>query len=114
MTCSAPTLATAVTADAEWTLRCHETNADSCTALMSCFSDSSFADPNATQTMDEFFEFNQNMTAEYADGASGGGIGSSCNSDCDCGYCNFCETTSSSGVCRYGGEGPYGCYRGFC
>ena len=45
--------------------------------------------------------------------ASGGSSGSSssygsCNTDCDCGICWYCE----SGTCRYGGEGPYGCYRG--
>ena len=32
----------------------------------------------------------------------------SCGTDCDCGHCWYCE----SGTCRYGGEGPYGCYRG--
>jgi hypothetical protein len=31
-----------------------------------------------------------------------------CGTDCDCGRCWYCE----SGTCRYGGEGPYGCYRG--
>jgi hypothetical protein len=31
-----------------------------------------------------------------------------CTVDCDCGRCNYCE----SGTCRYGGEGPFGCYRG--
>jgi hypothetical protein len=40
---------------------------------------------------------------------SGGGSGPvQCVLDCDCGRCNYCE----SGTCRYGGEGPYGCYRG--
>ena len=40
---------------------------------------------------------------------AGGGSGSvQCIEDCDCGRCNYCE----SGTCRYGGEGPYGCYRG--
>jgi hypothetical protein len=42
-----------------------------------------------------------------ADGAADGGYGS-CGTDCDCGRCWYCE----SGECRYGGEGPYGCYRG--
>lgn len=38
-----------------------------------------------------------------------GGSGSvSCNIDCDCGRCWYCD----SGTCRYGGGGPYGCYRG--
>jgi hypothetical protein len=40
---------------------------------------------------------------------SGGGSGPvQCVEDCDCGRCNYCE----SGTCRYGGEGPFGCYRG--
>jgi hypothetical protein len=42
-----------------------------------------------------------------ASGGSGGSYGS-CGTDCDCGVCWYCE----SGTCRYGGEGPYGCYRG--
>jgi hypothetical protein len=37
-----------------------------------------------------------------------GGGNNSCGTDCDCGRCWYCE----SGTCRYGGEGPYGCYRG--
>ena len=116
MTCDAPTPETVVTTDAEWTLRCHETNAYSCTQLMSCFAGTSFSDANATQTMDEFFDWLDavNMTGVYTTGTSGGGIGDDCDSDCDCGHCGYCETTSSSGTCRYGGEGPYGCYRGFC
>jgi hypothetical protein len=40
-------------------------------------------------------------------GSTGGGYGS-CGTDCDCGTCWYCE----SGTCRYGGEGPYGCYAG--
>jgi hypothetical protein len=40
-------------------------------------------------------------------GGSSGGSGT-CGTDCDCGHCWYCE----SGTCRYGGEGPYGCYRG--
>jgi hypothetical protein len=36
------------------------------------------------------------------------GATASCGGDCDCGHCWYCE----SGTCRYGGEGPYGCYRG--
>jgi len=40
-------------------------------------------------------------------GAPATGWGS-CGTDCDCGQCWYCE----SGTCRYGGEGPYGCYRG--
>jgi hypothetical protein len=46
-----------------------------------------------------------------APGGSGGGCGS-CGSDCDCGHCWYCEKSGGVGTCRYGGEGPYGCYRG--
>ena len=31
-----------------------------------------------------------------------------CGTDCDCGHCWYCE----DGTCRYGGEGPFGCFRG--
>lgn len=41
------------------------------------------------------------------DGGSSGGSGS-CGTDCDCGHCWYCE----NGICYYGGEGQYGCYRG--
>ncbi|MCK5806511.1 MAG: hypothetical protein KAI66_27020, partial [Lentisphaeria bacterium] len=41
------------------------------------------------------------------DGGSTGGSGS-CGTDCDCGHCWYCE----SSTCYYGGEGSYGCYRG--
>jgi hypothetical protein len=40
-------------------------------------------------------------------GSSGGRYGQ-CGTDCDCGKCWYCE----SGQCRFGGEGPSGCYRG--
>lgn len=40
-------------------------------------------------------------------GTTTGAYGS-CGTDCDCGHCWYCE----SGQCRFGGEGPYGCYRG--
>jgi len=40
---------------------------------------------------------------------SAGGSGDvDCGTDCDCGRCWYCE----SDICRYGGEGAYGCYRG--
>ena len=42
-----------------------------------------------------------------AHNASDGGYGL-CNTDCDCGYCWYCE----EGACRYGGQGEHGCYRG--
>ena len=37
-----------------------------------------------------------------------GGGDNQCGTDCDCGHCWYCD----GGTCRYGGEGPYGCYRG--
>lgn len=42
---------------------------------------------------------------------SEGGTGtiSGCQSDMECGRCWYCD----NGTCRYGGEGPYGCYRGW-
>lgn len=36
-----------------------------------------------------------------------------CGTDADCGRCWYCDTSSSPNICRYGGEGPYGCYRGW-
>ena len=47
-----------------------------------------------------------------AGGSGGGGGGATCGTDCDCGHCWYCEKSGGSGTCRYGGEGPYGCYRG--
>lgn len=41
-------------------------------------------------------------------GSGSGGTWGKCGTDCDCGYCWYCD----SGSCRYGGQGPYGCYRG--
>jgi hypothetical protein len=46
-----------------------------------------------------------------AGGSSSDGYGS-CGTDCDCGRCWYCDKSGGSGTCRYGGEGPYGCYRG--
>ena len=48
-----------------------------------------------------------NSDCESSASASDGG-NDACGTDCDCGRCWYCE----SGTCRYGGEGPYGCYRG--
>jgi len=42
-----------------------------------------------------------------ATGATAGSYGQ-CGTDCDCGKCWYCE----SNTCRFGGEGPLGCYRG--
>jgi hypothetical protein len=39
---------------------------------------------------------------------TGGTESGECGTDCDCGHCWYCE----SGICRFGGEGSYGCYRG--
>ena len=48
-------------------------------------------------------------SAEAGGGAGGSGsVDSQCGTDCDCGTCFYCE----NGTCYYGGQGPYGCYRG--
>jgi hypothetical protein len=44
-------------------------------------------------------------------GGSTGGSGT-CGTDCDCGHCWYCDKSGGTSTCRYGGEGPYGCYRG--
>jgi hypothetical protein len=36
-----------------------------------------------------------------------------CKADYDCGRCFYCEKSSGGNMCRYGGEGPSGCYRGW-
>ncbi len=106
--CSRVATPAEVSASLDWTLRCHEA-ATSCTSQMSCFTNGVGPDPEATQTTSGFFDGVRGLGTEYVyvDGG-GSGIGSDCSTDCDCGRCNYCE----DGVCRYGGEGPYGCYRG--
>jgi hypothetical protein len=44
--------------------------------------------------------------------APSGGTAGTCGTDCDCGHCWYCDKSGGTGTCRYGGEGPYGCYRG--
>jgi hypothetical protein len=46
-----------------------------------------------------------------APSGSNGNFGT-CGTDCDCGRCWYCDKSGGTGTCRYGGEGPYGCYRG--
>lgn len=41
--------------------------------------------------------------------AGGTGTITGCSGDYECGRCWYCD----NGQCRYGGEGPYGCYRGW-
>ncbi|MDH5445841.1 MAG: hypothetical protein OEY52_09810 [Gammaproteobacteria bacterium] len=36
-----------------------------------------------------------------------------CGTDADCGRCWYCDKSGGSSQCRYGGEGPLGCYRGW-
>lgn len=36
-----------------------------------------------------------------------------CQADYECGRCWYCDKSGSGNICRYGGEGPYGCYRGW-
>lgn len=58
---------------------------------------------------DYVVQTDQHLTLQYVNIPSGGGgSGGVCGSDCDCGHCQYCER----GSCYYGGEGPYGCYRG--
>lgn len=46
-------------------------------------------------------------------GTSSAVDGDQCGTDADCGRCWYCEKSGSGNICRYGGEGPYGCYRGW-
>ncbi len=36
-----------------------------------------------------------------------------CQADYQCGRCWYCDKSGAGNTCRYGGEGPYGCYRGW-
>ncbi|MBT7307864.1 MAG: hypothetical protein HN842_06575 [Gammaproteobacteria bacterium] len=36
-----------------------------------------------------------------------------CSADYDCGRCWYCDKSGAANTCRYGGEGAYGCYRGW-
>jgi hypothetical protein len=96
-----------VSTDLQWTSDCLS-NKDSISA-MNCFSGFS-TDPNAKMTTSDWTSAVK-MQIQYTDapapGASSGSAGQ-CGADCDCGHCSYCE----SGQCRYGGEGPSGCYRG--
>ncbi|TRZ69719.1 MAG: hypothetical protein D4S02_01590 [Rhodocyclaceae bacterium] len=44
---------------------------------------------------------------------SSGTATSQCQADYDCGRCFYCDKSAAGNTCRYGGEGPYGCYRGW-
>jgi hypothetical protein len=106
--CESPASADSVTSDFEWTLACTE-QAASCADARRCFTNGIGPDPNATQSLAQFFDSVEASGTSYVITPSGGsGLGDACGTDCDCGHCNYCE----SGTCRYGGEGPYGCYRG--
>lgn len=54
-----------------------------------------------------FAELQGHLTITHVSGGGGSG-GGSCSTDCECGHCHYC----AQGTCYYGGEGPYGCYRG--
>jgi hypothetical protein len=107
--CQSVAPADSVSADFEWTIACTE-QATSCTAAANCFTNSPYAaDPEATQNTSQFFDAISASGTSYVYTESGSsGLGGDCTTDCDCGRCNYCE----GGECRYGGEGPYGCYRG--
>ncbi len=104
----------------EWTIDCVLGHIDkgttSCGAItigqLGCFSEGS--NPDATMGIKSYLtEADQNI--EYSvdtTGGSPGGTSGQCSTDCDCGHCGYCEKSGGKGTCRYGGEGPYGCYRG--
>lgn len=54
----------------------------------------------------------KNMSDEYCSPASSN-VGGQCGADADCGRCYYCENNAGGNICRYGGEGPNGCYRGW-
>lgn len=69
---------------------------------------------DGTEGILEFTRVSQEITENYcvsdacpAPSGDGESFGE-CGTDCDCGRCWYCE----SGQCRFGGEGPYECYRG--
>ncbi len=107
--CQSVAPADGVSSDFEWTIACTE-QATTCTEATNCFTNSPFApDPDATQNVTQFFDAVDASGTSYVYTESGSsGLGDTCQTDCDCGRCNYCE----GGECRYGGEGPYGCYRG--
>ncbi|MEZ4225332.1 MAG: hypothetical protein R3B13_30555 [Polyangiaceae bacterium] len=117
-TCNAPTASLSSALD--WTLDCvlgHiDQNTSSCGAITigakGCFTEGS--NPDAQMGIKAYLtEVDNNI--EYSVTGTGSGSGSTggqCSSDCDCGHCGYCEKSGGNGVCRYGGEGPYGCYRG--
>jgi hypothetical protein len=106
--CTSPADAGGISSAFEWTLNCIE-EAGGCNTYMGCFTDGVGSDPDATQSIGQFFDAVSASGTSYVYTESGGsGLGDSCSTDCDCGRCNYCE----GGECRYGGEGPYGCYRG--
>jgi hypothetical protein len=96
-----------LTADEDWMLTCLE-SAYSCTSV-NCFAGSG-SPPEAKLSVNGYFDLLK-ATINYATTPipTGSGTASNqCTTDCGCGHCEYCE----SGQCRYGGEGPYGCYRG--
>jgi hypothetical protein len=104
LTCTKVATANDVPAAFEWTLSCYEGKA----SCLSCLTDSPAANPAATQSSSTFLDaVKASGTKPSWDTGSRPG-GGKCGADCDCGHCYFCE----SGTCRYGGEGPYACYRG--
>jgi hypothetical protein len=99
----------AATADEETTLACTEQvieQGGSCVSHANCFRELQSTAPLGVSQFYTFLKTQITWQTEASPSSSSGG--SKCGTDCDCGRCSYCE----SGTCRYGGEGPYGCYRG--
>ena len=112
-----------LSADLEWTTKClldHLAKGETSCAQLAIGKNSCFYDAqdnqDAKQTTDQFIDgVDKNLdlqTRKLGGGGGGGGGDDQCGTNCDCGHCWYCEKQSSGNVCRYGGEGPYGCYRG--
>ena len=109
LTCTTVAPASSVDGDLEWTFDCIRDATTCSTVLLGCFTGNTSSNPDATMSSDEFHEARVASGTDwvYTEGGASG-IGDQCSTDCDCGHCNYCENAT----CYYGGEGPYGCYRG--
>jgi hypothetical protein len=103
MTCTKVASGADISNAFESTLECLEQG-----GCMSCFTDGVPPGANATQSTTTFLNAANASGTRWKVSQGSAGVNGKCSTDCDCGHCNYCE----SGTCRYGGEGPYGCYRG--
>lgn len=118
--CLAPTAA--LSSDLDWTVGCMEGHLQnqsySCGAITvigmnGCFTaDNPGFKMDVTRFLNEGRQFISYATAAGGGGSSGGSANAQCSTDCDCGRCSYCDKSGSGAVCRYAGEGAYGCYRG--